>query len=224
MIVIMKRTIILCLSFGLCIAMIGCIKITNCDSSLGSCDLDGNEGVKQVYATVMGKVTSIDTQMDGSILTIDTGNGDVEVLASIPNLGIEFADELKNIKVDSYVKVKGEELDGRIIAREIYRAVPLGYTIDSYTIEEVTDVSCNIDSECETPMEYLVMSRCPFASLCLENRCTVVCPDYVNAPITEEYCISEGARVSAACSEDEISIGDIEDEMCCIPSGGSASA
>jgi hypothetical protein len=52
-----------------------------------------------------------------------------------------------------------------------------GYTLDSYTIEEITDVSCKVNSDCQTPMEYLVQSRCPFTSICLEKRCTVVCPD-----------------------------------------------
>jgi hypothetical protein len=56
-------------------------------------------------------------------------------------------------------------------------SLPDGYTLDSYTIDKVTDESCNLSSDCETPIEYLVQSRCPFTSLCLQNKCTVVCPD-----------------------------------------------
>ena len=56
--------------------------------------------------------------------------------------------------------------------------LPIGYTIDSYAIEKVLDVSCLKNTDCQTPGEYLVQSRCPFTSLCLDNKCTVVCPDY----------------------------------------------
>ncbi len=56
--------------------------------------------------------------------------------------------------------------------------LPPGYTLDSYSIEKVTDISCTAHTECETPMEYLVQSRCPFTSLCLKSKCTVVCPQY----------------------------------------------
>jgi len=56
-------------------------------------------------------------------------------------------------------------------------SLPEGYTLDSYTVDKVTDETCKQDADCETPMEYLVQSRCPFTSLCLENKCTVVCPD-----------------------------------------------
>jgi hypothetical protein len=57
--------------------------------------------------------------------------------------------------------------------------VPQGYTLDTYVIEEVLETSCQSDSECETPSSYLIQSRCPFTSQCLENRCTVVCPQVI---------------------------------------------
>ncbi|MFA6099321.1 MAG: TspO/MBR family protein [Patescibacteria group bacterium] len=57
-------------------------------------------------------------------------------------------------------------------------ALPQGYTIDSYKIEKVTGESCLKKADCQTPGEYLIQSRCPFVSLCLANKCTVVCPDY----------------------------------------------
>jgi len=64
--------------------------------------------------------------------------------------------------------------------------LPEGYTLDSYTVEKVTEVSCSQDSECETPMEYLVQSRCPFTSLCIDNKCTVVCPHVKTVEIQGE--------------------------------------
>jgi len=60
--------------------------------------------------------------------------------------------------------------------------LPEGYTLDNYTIEKVLEISCKKDGDCETPAEYLLMSRCPFKSKCLENKCTVVCPGQKNSP------------------------------------------
>jgi len=34
---------------------------------------------------------------------------------------------------------------------------------------------CVIDTDCKTPMSYLVRSNCPFESRCIENKCNVVC-------------------------------------------------
>lgn len=95
------------------------LKITECDSSLGDCNIAGNEGQKEV-----SEITT--------------------------------------------------------------HPLPEGYTFDSYTIEEVTESSCDKYSDCETPMEYLVQSRCPFTSICLENKCTVVCPDIKTLEIQGE--------------------------------------
>jgi hypothetical protein len=50
----------------------------------------------------------------------------------------------------------------------------------SYQIERTTDVACSHDFECATPGEYLMMSRCPFTSMCLAGKCTVICPDFYN--------------------------------------------
>jgi len=56
--------------------------------------------------------------------------------------------------------------------------LPQGYTLDSYSIEKVLNIACTKVDDCETPGEYLIMSRCPFTSICLDNKCTVVCPSY----------------------------------------------
>jgi hypothetical protein len=47
-----------------------------------------------------------------------------------------------------------------------------------YQIEKTTDVACVVDSDCVTPGEYLMMSRCPFTSKCLDGKCAVVCPNF----------------------------------------------
>lgn len=62
----------------------------------------------------------------------------------------------------------------------LVHALPEGYTLDSYTVEEITNVFCTQDADCLTPAAYAIQSRCPFTALCLKNKCTVVCPDYEN--------------------------------------------
>jgi len=58
--------------------------------------------------------------------------------------------------------------------------VPKGYTLDSYYIEKpLEDVSCQVDGDCLLPLEYAVRSNCPYYSKCLENKCAVVCPDFI---------------------------------------------
>jgi len=54
--------------------------------------------------------------------------------------------------------------------------LPKGYSLDSYKVEKVLEIACVSNGDCETPGEYLIQSRCPFVSLCLENKCAVVCP------------------------------------------------
>ena len=36
--------------------------------------------------------------------------------------------------------------------------------------------TCKTNNECETPVMYSVQSTCPHFSLCVENKCKVVCP------------------------------------------------
>jgi hypothetical protein len=56
--------------------------------------------------------------------------------------------------------------------------LPRGYTLKSYSVEKIMETSCAKNNDCQTPDEYLIKSRCPFTSLCLQNKCTVVCPAY----------------------------------------------
>jgi len=57
-------------------------------------------------------------------------------------------------------------------------SLPAGYTLDSYKVEKISEISCVKNRDCVTPAEYLIQSRCPFTSLCLQNKCAVVCPSY----------------------------------------------
>jgi len=58
-------------------------------------------------------------------------------------------------------------------------------TLDSYVIERVVDGDCRQDNDCSVPGEYLIQSRCQFASKCLGGRCAVVCPGPKNITWSE---------------------------------------
>lgn len=70
----------------------------------------------------------------------------------------------------------------------------------SYTIAEVTEVSCESDDECETPMEYLARSVCPYTSRCIENKCTVVCPEPFEHPSNDVHYCTEEEKAAEICT------------------------
>ncbi|MBI5530970.1 MAG: tryptophan-rich sensory protein [Candidatus Doudnabacteria bacterium] len=60
----------------------------------------------------------------------------------------------------------------------INKTLPIGYSLDSYKVEKVLDIACKVDNDCQTPPEYLMRSNCPYTSVCSQNKCNVVCPNY----------------------------------------------
>jgi membrane-bound inhibitor of C-type lysozyme len=62
-----------------------------------------------------------------------------------------------------------------------FSSLPNGYNLENSKLEKITGEICRRDSDCKTPGEYLVQSRCPFTSVCLENKCAVVCPGRISA-------------------------------------------
>lgn len=94
-------------------------------------------------------------------------------------------------------------------------------------VEEIGNspgMSCQVHADCQTPVKYLVMSNCPHYSLCVENKCAVVClrvlnsaedqnhptvvdPNYFSPPVncsTSIDCVercTEGFGSSCACVE-----------------------
>ncbi len=67
------------------------------------------------------------------------------------------------------------ELDS-ILMKEESQNLPDGYSLKNYTVAKVLDVVCEKKEDCETPFEYMAMSSCPYTTLCLDKKCTVVCP------------------------------------------------
>lgn len=56
--------------------------------------------------------------------------------------------------------------------------LPRDYTLDDYKIEKVLDQSCRTKDDCQLPFEYAIRSNCPYVAPCLNNKCTVVCPNH----------------------------------------------
>jgi len=58
--------------------------------------------------------------------------------------------------------------------------LPGGYTCTNFKIVKILEgTTCNSYRECteKLPIEYAVMSSCPHQAICLDNKCTVVCPN-----------------------------------------------
>lgn len=55
-------------------------------------------------------------------------------------------------------------------------SIPPNYTLNDYTVTEITNISCKKSVECITPNKYLIRSSCPFTSLCINNKCNIICP------------------------------------------------
>lgn len=84
---------------------------------------------------------------------------------------------------------------------------------------------CSSNKQCETPMEYLIQSNCPFGSACIDSKCKVVCPLFYHDPnqeVSKSYqyscekdsdcdCSERGGRtIKCVCLED--SCVSVEDE------------
>ncbi len=62
-------------------------------------------------------------------------------------------------------------------------ALPGGYTCTNFKVVKVLEgTNCKDYRDCTNllPIEYAVMSNCPYKSICLADKCTVVCPDKVS--------------------------------------------
>lgn len=57
---------------------------------------------------------------------------------------------------------------------------------NNYEVVETLDISCNVDSDCETPGRYLIMSHCPYDSKCIKNKCSIICPEPFEGKKIEE--------------------------------------
>jgi len=75
-------------------------------------------------------------------------------------------------------------------------SLPKGYTLEAYSTEETLETSCVTSSDCETPSEYKILSRCPFTTICLEKKCTVVCPAQINFSWEEAEALIKNCEIT----------------------------
>lgn len=108
-------------------------------------------------------------------------------LANNKNISASLEDLNKEISLPQYDSAfKINVINSKIISiEEITRYnnsetfnLPKGYTLETYKVEKTTEISCQNDNECETPEEYSTRSNCPYTSICEQNKCAVVCPEY----------------------------------------------
>lgn len=52
--------------------------------------------------------------------------------------------------------------------------LPVRFKMTTYLAGE----TCQLTSDCQLPMDYAIRSSCPYEAQCIENKCTVVCPDF----------------------------------------------
>ncbi len=60
-----------------------------------------------------------------------------------------------------------------------------------------TGAACTSHEDCQTPMDYLVRSICPYSSRCIDNHCAVVCPMF-DRTVDPQTGYTQGV----ACEED----------------------
>lgn len=65
------------------------------------------------------------------------------------------------------------------------------------SVEGNPGAACKTHADCETPMDYLIRSSCPFTSTCIDGFCAVTCPMF-----TERQNPSTGLNEPASCSAD----------------------
>lgn len=65
------------------------------------------------------------------------------------------------------------------------------------SVEGNPGAACKTHADCETPMDYLIRSSCPFESACVDGRCAVTCPMFIKNPDP-----STGFNKRTSCSAD----------------------
>lgn len=98
----------------------------------------------------------------------------------VPRDGSYFARDIDEFFPSEY-RDKAMNSYDEIIWQINRERAKIGFNADfDYKVEKMTDIVCVHDFECSTPGDYLAMSRCPFASMCVAGRCAVICPNFQN--------------------------------------------
>ena len=114
--------------------------------------------------------------------------GNMKIMLAYDTSGNASLEELKDeVSLLEYVSAFKINLKNSLIEsiKELTRyndsglgGLPRGYVFENYQIAKIMETSCKKDAECKTPMDYMIISSCPYISICLERKCTVICPEY----------------------------------------------
>ncbi len=64
--------------------------------------------------------------------------------------------------------------------------------------------TCNENIDCSLPMEYAIQSNCPFLSMCIDSKCSVVCPIYyydINSQVNQNHNFTCNIDNQCNCTE-----------------------
>lgn len=53
-----------------------------------------------------------------------------------------------------------------------------GECSEKFVIAQTTNSTCDKDYECVTPADYLIRSNCPYTSICINEKCAIICPRF----------------------------------------------
>ena len=67
------------------------------------------------------------------------------------------------------------------------------------TISHTLGQSCEIDLDCQTPMEFMIQSNCPFGSACIDSQCVVVCPLFQQCAVDSDCNCSDRGQKTLDC-------------------------
>jgi hypothetical protein len=83
--------------------------------------------------------------------------------------------------------------------RPVHEAPPL----DEEAAKGNVGAACTTDSECVTPMDYLIRSVCPYTSLCVDGSCAVACTMLQHGTIsTPGETVPPDTQFTVSCESD----------------------
>lgn len=173
--------------------LVGLSSVLNIKSVDGKMDSASAKNLRELSSrlykkTINNKKTFPDTQIaeDGLGLNKDAKVDSLSITSLLSNFvltndGLVFYFDKGVITIRAAgvvgIDLSWKDLDAILVKGEDETNLPDGYSLDKYTITEILNTDCSDIKDCETPFEYAVRSNCPYKTLCLSKKCTVVCPE-----------------------------------------------
>lgn len=114
-----------------------------------------------------------------------------EVDGSYGCFGCSGAESDMPMCIDPIPEMKPVDETREMFCNSNFEIVKMNYTVGD---------SCETNSDCETPMEYLIQSNCPFGTACIDSKCVVVCPMITTCEMDSDCDCNERGERSLDCS------------------------